>query len=148
MAVRNGSRTLLLSVSLAAALTGAGGCDRQPDPTAPERAATRRDASANAADAPRATVSPNGVPMVLIRAGEFLMGSDGSVDAAPVHKVSLSSFHIDQYEVSQALYEQITGKAPSHHQGGKNPVERVRWREAIAFCNARSAAEGAAPVTT
>jgi formylglycine-generating enzyme required for sulfatase activity len=37
------------------------------------------------------------------------------------------------------------GKNPARRKGEQNPVERVRWREAIAFCNARSAAEGLRP---
>jgi formylglycine-generating enzyme required for sulfatase activity len=83
--------------------------------------------------------------MVLIPAGDFLMGSASNVDSVPVHKVSVAAFYIDKYEVTQELYEKITGKNPSRRKDPKNPVERVRWREAAAFCNQRSAAEGLKP---
>ncbi|MHB1035287.1 MAG: formylglycine-generating enzyme family protein [Pirellulales bacterium] len=83
--------------------------------------------------------------MVLVPAGEFSMGAEGAVDAAPVHKVAVAGFYMDKYEVTQDLYEKVTGKNPARRKGAKNPVERVRWREAIGFCNARSAAEGLSP---
>ncbi len=79
--------------------------------------------------------------MVRIPAGEFLMGDEHGDDTIPVHKISVAAFYMDKFEVTQELYERLTGKNPSRHQGPKNPVERVRWREAIAFCNARSQAD-------
>ena len=79
--------------------------------------------------------------MVRIPVGEFLMGDEHGDDTTPVHKVSVAAFYMDKFEVTQELYERLTGKKPSRHQGPKNPVERVRWREAIAFCNARSLAD-------
>jgi iron(II)-dependent oxidoreductase len=41
--------------------------------------------------------------MILIPAGEFLMGSDRGEDS-PVHKVYVDSFYIDKYEVTNAQY--------------------------------------------
>ncbi len=94
---------------------------------------------------PREIATPAGVEMVLIPAGEFLMGSTANVDSAPVHKVSVGTVYMDKHEVTQELYEKLVGKNPSRRKDPKNPVERVRWREAIAFCNARSTAEGLKP---
>jgi len=50
---------------------------------------------------------PIGEPeMVLIPAGEFIMGSDqGAPDVAPAHTVWLDSFWIDKYEVTNAAYK-------------------------------------------
>ncbi len=46
--------------------------------------------------------------MVLIPEGFFHMGSDtGDPDEAPQHPVFLSSFYIDQYEVTNASYAQF-----------------------------------------
>ena len=43
--------------------------------------------------------------MVLIPAGDFLMGSnDGSSDEKPVHTVYLDAFYMDKYEVTNAKY--------------------------------------------
>jgi len=45
--------------------------------------------------------------MVLIPAGEFIMGSnDGDSDEKPVHEVYLSAFYIDKYEVTNAQYKE------------------------------------------
>ena len=85
--------------------------------------------------------TPGGVAMVCIPAGEFVMGDPAGDDTAPAHKVSVAGFYMDKFEVTQELYGKLTGKNPSRHQGPQNPVERVRWREAIAFCNARSRAD-------
>jgi len=95
---------------------------------------------------PREIATTTGAAMVLVPGGEFMMGSDASVDSVHVRKVSVGSFCMDKYEVTQELYEKITGKNPSRHKDPKNPVERIRWREAIAFCNQRSAAEWPKPL--
>lgn len=45
--------------------------------------------------------------MILLPAGEFLMGDhfgEGAPDQLPVHPVSLGSFHMDAYEVTNSLY--------------------------------------------
>ena len=93
----------------------------------------------------REITTSTGVAMVLVPGGEFSMGSKADVDSEPVHTVSVASFYMDKYEVTQELYEKIVGKNPSRHRDPKNPVERVRWREAAAFCNRRSEAEGLKP---
>jgi formylglycine-generating enzyme required for sulfatase activity len=47
--------------------------------------------------------------MVLIPAGEFLMGNDyGPSDERPIHLVYLTDFYIDRYEVTNAQYEACT----------------------------------------
>jgi len=46
------------------------------------------------------------VEMVLIPAGDFVMGSDkGKSDEEPAHTVYLDAYYIDKYEVSNELYE-------------------------------------------
>jgi formylglycine-generating enzyme required for sulfatase activity len=90
-------------------------------------------------------ISAGGVSMVYIPSGEFLMGDAAGDDTAPAHKVTVAALYMDKYPVTQEFYQKIIGKSPSRHQGPKNPVERVRWREAIVFCNARSQAEGLKP---
>ena len=43
--------------------------------------------------------------MVLVPAGEFLMGSDGAcTDEAPARRVYLSAFYIDRHEVTNAAF--------------------------------------------
>ncbi|MGQ9573765.1 MAG: formylglycine-generating enzyme family protein [Thermoguttaceae bacterium] len=125
-------------LGLLAAL-GAVGCARSPSSHPPAHPPQ------TAESLPAEIVTPTGAAMVLIPAGEFLMGSSAQVDSQPPHKVSVGSFYMDKYEVTQELYEKLMGKNPSRRRDPKQPVERVRWREAIAFCNARSAAEGLKP---
>jgi formylglycine-generating enzyme required for sulfatase activity len=83
--------------------------------------------------------------MVLVPGGEFLMGNDGGSDASPAHKVSVESFFMDRYEMTQEIYERLMGENPSRRKGPTAPVERVRWLDAIKFCNARSVEEGLEP---
>jgi len=73
------------------------------------------------------------------------MGGEADIDSRPVHEVSVSSFYMDKYELTQEMYERIMADNPARRQGQKNPVEQVRWSDAIRFCNARSAKEGLQP---
>ena len=65
--------------------------------------------------------------MVLVDGGAFQMGSvDGLKNEEPVHAVTLSSFYMGQYEVTQALWEKVMGTRPSYFSGCANcPVEEV-----------------------
>jgi formylglycine-generating enzyme required for sulfatase activity len=46
------------------------------------------------------------VEMVLIPAGEFVMGSNkGYIDEKPIHTVFMDAYYIDKYEVTNGLYE-------------------------------------------
>ena len=75
------------------------------------------------------------------------MGSDkGNPDEAPAHKVKLSPFLIDKFEVTQEMFAKVQLPNPSHwNENPKKPVERVRWRDAKQYCNERSLAEGLKP---
>src|SRR5205085_190971 len=54
----------------------------------------------------------NGVEMVKVPAGCFLMGSDVSPDEQPVNKVCFDkAFWIDQFEVSNQQFADFKGKA-------------------------------------
>lgn len=85
------------------------------------------------------------IPMVMIPGGQFTMGSAGQRDASPQHTVTISPFYMDCNEVTQEAYEQLMGHNPSRRVGAQNPVERVRWTDALKFCNARSIQEGRKP---
>ena len=91
------------------------------------------------------SAAAGGLEMVLIPGGEFEMGSDADIDTSPVHSVAISRFYMSKYEVTQDLYEKVMGKNPSRRKGERLPVERVRWSDAIRFCNALSEKEGLAP---
>ena len=77
-----------------------------------------------------------GMKLILIPAGEFLMGSENGVDAEkPVRKVIISKpFYLGKYPVTQAQWEAVMGSNPSRFKGELNrPVETVLWDEAQEF---------------
>jgi len=82
--------------------------------------------------------------MVLLPGGRFTMGDKDEADATP-HEVSVSPFYIDTHLVTQEQYQKVMGDNPSRWKGPKNPVEQVRWSDAVKFCNARSRLEGLTP---
>ena len=83
----------------------------------------------------------NGVKleMVLIPAGEFLMGSPesdrlASDDEKPQHRVRISKpFYLGKYLVTQEQWEAVMGDNPSKFKGPRNPVERVSWEDCQVF---------------
>jgi formylglycine-generating enzyme required for sulfatase activity len=101
-------------------------------------------------------IDPIGVPMRLVLAGEFEMGSDdGESDEMPVHTVDLDAYHIDKYEVTNGLYRAcvVAGEClPPQDEDeisivryyGKvefdnHPVMYVNWDMARAYCVWRGA---------
>ena len=109
-----------------------------------KRKAPEEDAKAPSPSTGQAEKNESGVEMVLIPGGRFLMGDENEIDAAP-HEVVLSPFHMDKNLVTQAEYERVMGENPSRWKAGKNPVEQVRWSDAVKYCNGRSKLEGLEP---
>jgi formylglycine-generating enzyme required for sulfatase activity len=91
--------------------------------------------------------------MVLIPAGEFLMGStdadkDAASDEKPQHKVYLDAYDIDLTEVTNTMYracvEAGVCSKPScsyYDDSGRaqHPVVCVDWNQAVAYCEWRGA---------
>ncbi|MCA9541075.1 MAG: formylglycine-generating enzyme family protein, partial [Myxococcales bacterium] len=65
----------------------------------------------------------------------------------PQHEVELTrGFFVAATPVTQGQYRVLMGANPSCFAGDdQRPVEQVPWHDAIAFCNALSAAEGLKP---
>lgn len=61
--------------------------------------------------------------------------------------VTVSSFWMDRYELTQLDYQNVMGKNPSHDYGIgiNNPVYFVSWFDIVEYCNRRSIAEEIAP---
>ncbi|MBW6513436.1 MAG: chitobiase/beta-hexosaminidase C-terminal domain-containing protein [Candidatus Syntrophosphaera sp.] len=76
--------------------------------------------------------------MVFVQGGSFNNGSSN---------VTLSSFYIAQFELTQAEYREVMGYNPSqsHGVGDIYPVYSVSWYDAIEYCNRRSSQEGRVP---
>ena len=112
----------------------------------------KQDAGTSASNQPAAKDHPREMntkcgPIVYVAAAQFLMGSDnGNPDEAPAHKVRLSAYWIDKFEVTHEMFAKVQLPDPSHWQDNPaKPVERVRWRDAKRFCNERSLLEGLKP---
>ena len=103
----------------------------------------------------------DGKEMVLVPAGEFIMGTDkidkenthrkiGAVkplylDQHPIRKINLKAFYIDKYEVTNEEYKKFLDASgydelPGHWENGmyaegkeKYPVTHVTWREALTY---------------
>ncbi len=71
--------------------------------------------------------------MIQVEGGTFQMGGEKYDDEKPIHGVTVPTFHIGKYPVTQALYEFVMGENPSHFEGAERPVERVSWHDAKKF---------------
>ncbi len=73
---------------------------------------------------------------VIVKGGTFVMGATdgyGYDDERPTHEVTLSSFKISKYEVTQKLWNLIMDENPSSFQGDSLPVNNVSWDECQTF---------------
>ncbi len=75
---------------------------------------------------------------VLVEGGTFNNGTSN---------ITISSFYMDKYELTQAAYQAVMGTNPASGYGvGSNyPVYYVSWFNAIDYCNRRSINEGLTP---
>ncbi len=80
-----------------------------------------------------------GMPFKPLPGGTFKMGSDPGdeqlADCGPAHDVTLTvAFELGVYPVTQDQYESVMGANPSLFINPKNPVEHVKWNDAVEFC--------------
>ena len=85
--------------------------------------------------------------MVYVEGGTFTMGATSEQqnpedDEKPTHRVSLSSFYIGKYEVTQALWKAVMGSNPSNWKGDNLPVENVSWNDCQTFLRKLNAMTG------
>lgn len=74
--------------------------------------------------------------MVWVEGGSFYMGShseEAAINEQPVHQVTVDSFWMGKYEVTQDQWTAIMGNNPSHFKGEKHPVEMVSWNDCREF---------------
>ncbi|MBC6935116.1 MAG: TIR domain-containing protein [Chloroflexi bacterium] len=82
----------------------------------------------------------DGVTMVLVPAGCFMMGSNNYDNEKPVHEQCFDApFWIDKYEVTQGQFSRLGGSKviPNAFTGDNRPVENITWFEARDFCELR-----------
>ncbi len=95
--------------------------------------------------------------MALIPAGSFTMGDtfgEGAAAELPTHKVYVSAFYMDRYEVTHALWETVRTWAvtngysfdnPGAGKAVNHPVQSINWYDMVKWCNARSEKENRTP---
>ena len=60
-------------------------------------------------------------------------GGEGIIEE--LHKKTLiADFYMAEYQVTQELYQAVTGKNPSAFKGKRRPVEQVNWYDSVKFC--------------
>lgn len=86
------------------------------------------------------TVKGISFKMIYVEGGAFRMGAtreqgkDAKYDEKPAHLVTLSSYHIGETPVTQALWKAVMRKNPSGNKGDNNlPVEQVSWYDCQEF---------------
>jgi sulfatase modifying factor 1 len=117
----------------------------------------RREADSSYSFPPELRNKKDGSTLVLVPAGDFLMGGDaGFPNERPVHRVRLDAFYIGKGPVTNTQYEQFvqeTGHRVPHlddpraarenwdvrrqtYPPGRrdHPVVVVSWRDAVAYC--------------
>lgn len=85
--------------------------------------------------------------MVSIPGGTFTMGSPSHElkrwdIEGPQHEVTVPSFYLGRYPVTQAQWKAIMRTNPSNSKGANRPVERVSWNDATEFCQKLSQKSG------
>ena len=95
-----------------------------------------------------------------VRAGSFTLGDalDG-MSSAPAHTVTLSSYYMEQREVTKELWDTVrswglnngytdlpAGNGTSILKGENHPVHSISWYAMVKWCNARSEQDGFTPV--
>ena len=89
-----------------------------------------------------------GIEMMLIPEGAFLMGSpldelERFKDEGPQHLVTVKSFFMGKYPITQAQWRIVAGfpqeqrelkQEPSGFKGDNRPAEKINWFDAVEFC--------------
>ena len=82
--------------------------------------------------------------LVRVDGGKFLMGAQSTdpekpgyglyaSDDNPVHEVTLSTFYIGKFEVTQSQWLALMDSNPSRFVGANKPVENLTWNEAMDY---------------
>lgn len=73
--------------------------------------------------------------MITVPGGSFKMGSNNHSSEQPIRTVSVPSFLLGKYEVTQGEWKAVMGSNPSANTscGNHCPVERISWNDAKTF---------------
>jgi len=82
-------------------------------------------------------------PMVLVSGGIFNMGTIDIAVASPVHQVTLNSFYISKYEITNYQFNATVNSTSGYYF-----PEKSNWYSALIYCNKLSMNEGLSPCYT
>jgi formylglycine-generating enzyme required for sulfatase activity len=87
--------------------------------------------------------SPEKIPqnLVLVEGGTFKNTQSNYYGKS----VTISSFFIGKYEVTQKEWIEVMETNPSRFKDDNLPVEMVNWYDSVEYCNKRSTKEGLTP---
>ncbi|MGL4364159.1 MAG: formylglycine-generating enzyme family protein [Bacteroidales bacterium] len=95
------------------------------------------------------TITVKGVSfdMIKVEGGTFRMGcsieqTNCDKNEMPSHSVTLSTYNIGKFEVTQKLWVAVMGKNPSGFKGDNLPVEQVSWNDCQEFIKALNKLSG------
>ena len=79
-----------------------------------------------------------GVEMVFVKGGSFVMGCTPEQESCwdnekPTHRVTLTSYYVGKYPVTQKQWQSVMGTNPSGVKGDGLPVHNVTWAEVQEF---------------
>ena len=80
--------------------------------------------------------------MVFVEGGTFMMGSNNNILEQPIHQVTISSFKIAKYQVTQREWKAIMGNNPCYTQGDELPVSEITWNDANEYITRLNNATG------
>lgn len=88
--------------------------------------------------------------LIYLPGGTYIMGDTqgaGEPVELPTHSVSLNSFYMHKYLVTQGEYSAIMGSNPAsgYGEGDNYPVYSVTWYSALKYCNLLSLSQGLIP---
>lgn len=66
--------------------------------------------------------------LAFVDGGSFVMG-----DEREAHKISVSSFYIGKFEITQEIWSAVMSVNPSHYRNPSLPVDHVSWFECFEF---------------
>lgn len=129
-------RTMIFSMSLIAVMGMLffAACDKDEDKKEDKKEQNHEQSEG------RTNKTVAGIDLIYVEGGTFTMGAtpeqgeDASEYEKPAHQVTLSSYYIGKYPVTQKQWEAVMGENPALNTGDENmPVDNVSWTEIQEF---------------
>lgn len=142
-------RILILLFSLSPVLASAQSAggevrrhDKRKEPVKEVSARKQKSLQTTMSESQRQAIIQNLINnMVYVEGGTFMMGATSEQgdktesNEKPTHKVTLSSFSIGKYEVTQEEWQAVMGVNPPECKGRKRPVQNICWDDCREFIN-------------